>query len=123
MKIGRLWYYWVAVLSLVNSVSAFAGSTWRFILGLGITQVIDEFGRNLRHGWKGCRASIGPACRWDPGALRDIWQQRSFLGFYWGMILFALDGVLFLLMQDWLGVGFHAFICFACFAVSRHAAN
>jgi hypothetical protein len=26
-----------------------------------------------------------------------------------GMVLYALDGVIFLLVQDWLGVGFHAF--------------
>jgi hypothetical protein len=29
-----------------------------------------------------------------------------------GMILFALDGVIFLLAQDWLRVGFHAFVLF-----------
>jgi hypothetical protein len=27
-----------------------------------------------------------------------------------GMVLFALDGLIFLLAQDWLGVGFHALV-------------
>src|ERR1043166_6289200 len=47
MKSGASWFYWVAVLSLVNSGAAAVGSSWRFIIGLGITQIIDVFGSNL----------------------------------------------------------------------------
>jgi len=32
-----------------------------------------------------------------------------------GMILFALDGLIFLLVQDWIGVAFHVFILYCLF--------
>src|SRR5215475_4582039 len=39
--------------------------------------------------------------------------QRAVVGHCWafvlGMVLFGLDGLLFVLIQDWVGVGFHAF--------------
>ena len=39
--------------------------------------------------------------------------QRAVQGHGWaflvGMTLFALDGAIFVLIQDWIGVGFHAF--------------
>src|ERR1044071_6443875 len=38
LKGGGSWFYWIAGLSLVNSVLALSGSETRFILGLGITQ-------------------------------------------------------------------------------------
>ena len=34
LKSGASWFYWIAGLSLINSISAAAGSTWRFIVGL-----------------------------------------------------------------------------------------
>src|SRR6266850_5927019 len=39
---GAQWFYWVAALSLINSVVALTGAEWRFILGLGVTQVVQE---------------------------------------------------------------------------------
>jgi hypothetical protein len=39
-------------------------------------------------------------------------QTWAFLS---GMILFALDGVFFLVVQDWIGVAFHAFVLFSLF--------
>src|SRR5512138_3090367 len=41
IKSGAAWFYWIAGLSLINSVAALSGSKWGFILGLGITQVFD----------------------------------------------------------------------------------
>src|SRR5215471_16932506 len=42
LKSGASWFYWIAGLSLINSVVSFTGSSWRFILGLGITQLFDR---------------------------------------------------------------------------------
>ena len=115
MKSGASWFYWVAVLSLVNSVSAFAGSTWRFILGLGITQVIDEFGRNLGTAGKGVALVLDLLAAGILVLFGIFGNKGHSWAFIVGMILFALDGVIFLLEQDWLGVGFHAFILFCLF--------
>jgi len=39
---GASWLYTFAVFSLINSIAALAGASWRFIISLGITQGIDE---------------------------------------------------------------------------------
>ena len=105
---GGQWFYWIAGLSLINTVLAVSGQTWRFILGLGITQLVQELGQqgataNMKAGIVGL-AVIG---------LFVFLGQRAVLGYRWafvvGMVLYALDGVIFLLVQDWAGAGFHAF--------------
>jgi hypothetical protein len=115
MKSGASWFYWVAVLSMVNSVSAFAGSTWRFILGLGVTQLIDEFGNSLGTAGKGVALGLDLLAAGVLVLFGIFGNKGHAWAFIVGMILFALDGVLFLLVQDWLGVGFHAFILFCLF--------
>src|SRR5262245_21597914 len=35
------WFFWIAGLSVINSVIAVFGGNWRFIFGLGITGVAD----------------------------------------------------------------------------------
>src|SRR3989441_3490956 len=42
---GAQWFYWIAGLSLINAAIAFAGQEWRFILGLGVTQVVQELAK------------------------------------------------------------------------------
>ncbi|HEY7540615.1 MAG TPA: hypothetical protein VIF11_10770 [Methylomirabilota bacterium] len=104
---GGQWFYWIAGLSLVNAAIGFAGGEWRFVLGLGTTQVVQEVAQagsaSMQAGLVGltvvaCFAILG---------------QRAVLGHGWafvlGMTLYALDGGVFLLIRDWAGAGFHAF--------------
>jgi hypothetical protein len=112
MKSGASWFYWIAALSLVNSISAFSGSTWRFIIGLGITQIIDEFGSNLGGAGKGVTLVLDLLAAGVLVLFGVFANKGHSWAFIVGMILFALDGIIFLLVQDWLGVGFHAFVLF-----------
>src|SRR3984893_6968137 len=48
---GALWFYWIAGLSLVNSVVAFAGLNWRFIIGFGMSQIVDTLATRSDRGW------------------------------------------------------------------------
>src|SRR5436190_8047320 len=52
VKNGVSWLYWIAALSLVNSIAALAGSDWRFFIGLGITQFIEAFATGFGTGGK-----------------------------------------------------------------------
>jgi len=104
---GGQWFYWIAALSLINAALAFTGQEWRFILGLGVTQLVQEMAKS---GGGGTTAGLVGV------ALIVVFAgigQRAVHGHRWafllGMILFALDGALFVLIQDWIGVGFHAF--------------
>jgi hypothetical protein len=112
MRSGASWFYWVAALSLVNSVVAFTGSSWRFILGLGVTQIIDEFGSNLGASGKGVALVLDILAAGILVLFGVFANKGHSWAFVLGMILFALDGVIFLLVQNWLGVGFHAFVLF-----------
>lgn len=115
VKSGASWFYWIAALSLVNSISAALGSEWRFILGLGITQAFDVIGANL--GGPGRMVVLlldllvvgGLVLMGVLGSKGRLWT------FIAGMALLALDSILFFLAQDWIGVGFHAFVLYCLF--------
>ena len=104
---GGQWFYWIAALSLINAALAFAGQEWRFILGLGATQLVHEMAKSGSAGTKA--GLVGVALI----VVFAVMGQRAVQGHRWafllGMVLFALDGALFVLIQDWVGVGFHAF--------------
>jgi hypothetical protein len=105
---GAQWFYWIAGLSLINAVLAFSGQKWRFILGLGITQLVQELAQ--RSGGAGVKAgAVGLAMI----GFFTVLGHRALLGHQWafvlGMVLFGLDGCIFVLAQDWIGVAFHGF--------------
>ena len=46
-KSGANWFYWIAGLTIVTSVIAFGGGGIRFLVSLGITQIIDGVGEAI----------------------------------------------------------------------------
>ena len=105
---GANWFYWIAGLSFVNAVLTLTGQGWRFLLGLGITELVHELAQ--RSGGTGLKAAIvGIAMIVVFGVL----GERAVAGYRWafvlGMVLYALDGCLFLLVRDWPALGFHVF--------------
>jgi hypothetical protein len=106
---GGAWFYWVAGLTLINSALALAGQNWHFILGLGITQLADALIAQSSSGWMAAAALdlmlIGGFVFLGRCAVGGhLWA------FLVGIALYALDGVIFLVARDWVGVGFHAFV-------------
>jgi hypothetical protein len=109
---GATWFYWIAGLSLINSVVILSGSDWSFIIGLGITQVIDVIA--LSSGELDMAGKL-------VAFLLDVVVAGIFLGFgmlarkghVWafmlGMLLYSADGLIFLAVGDWLSLGFHGF--------------
>ena len=108
---GVSWFYWIAGLSVINSIIAVTGSTWGFMAGLGVTQMIDGVAR-----------AIGPVSKVIAVVLDVLiaalvvglgkWASRSSRIYLCGMILYALDAVIFLLVQDWVGLAFHGLVLF-----------
>jgi hypothetical protein len=103
------WFYWIAGLSLVNSVSAMSGSNWRFILGLGITQIVDAVVQEL--------GSVGHMAAF----VIDVFIAGVFIlfgylsnqhkrwAFMLGMVLFGIDTLILLIGMDILGIAFHIY--------------
>jgi hypothetical protein len=123
VKSGAGWFYWIAGLSLINSVIMMLGGGWSFIIGLGITQLIDavagviaeELGPStgivirivafvLDIGIAGIVAGFGIFAR-----------KRHKWAFIVGMVLYGLDGLIFLWAGDYLSIGFHLFALFGLY--------
>ena len=109
VKASARWFWWIAGLSLINTIAAMADSKFHFIVGLGFTQLVDGISKKLT-------GSVGF------GALFfDVLFAALFFGFGWvagkgrdwafilGMIAYALDALLFLFAKDVIGIGFHLF--------------
>jgi hypothetical protein len=108
------WFYWIAGLSLVNSIAAFSGSSWRFILGLGIPEVL----RQMFAGASGSEAVALALSVLVAGVfiLFGFFAYRAQVwAFVAGMVLFAADGVIFLIGSRWIGVAFHALVLYWLF--------
>jgi hypothetical protein len=105
---GGQWFFWIAALSLVNAIVAFTGQEWRFIIGLGITELVNEIAQ--QSGGAGVKAGLVGLL---VIGIFVVLGHRAVHGACWafviGLILYGLDGAIFLLVQDWVGVGFHAF--------------
>ncbi|HSA92971.1 MAG TPA: hypothetical protein VLE48_08170 [Terriglobales bacterium] len=108
-KSGANWFFWIGGLSLINTIVGLTGAQWGFIIGLGITQLVDAIAQGT--GAVGTVAAV----------VVDLFVVGVFVlfgvcarkmqtwAFVVGMVLYALDGLLFLLAMDFLGIGFHAF--------------
>jgi hypothetical protein len=106
---GALWFFWVAALSLVNSVATLAGQQWRFIIGLGITQLADELVGRTGHGVAAV-AVIDAAFVGGFALLGRFALQGKRWAFVVGALFYAIDGLIFVAAPDLVGVAFHAFV-------------
>ena len=119
-KSGANWFYWIAALSLVNSIIFLFGGNVSFIAGLGITQlldaVVDQLTRNdnfsavkiITFAVDFIIAGIFVSC--------GLWSNKlEIWAFVVGMVLYVLDTVLLLLLGAYLPFAFHLFALFMIF--------
>lgn len=111
------WFYWICGLSIINSlIIAFEGDL-SFVVGLGLTQLIDGIaagavadGAPVSVIYVALAVSILMSGAF---ALFGLGGQKRILPLYiLGMVIYGLDGLIFLAFQDWLPVAFHAFALF-----------
>jgi len=116
---GVNWFFWIAGLSLVNTLIYLSGNKLTFVIGLAATQFVDGFmaalAKDLGQGGIFARVIgfVVDVC------IAGIFIIFGYLGrkrYRWsiivGMILYIFDGIIMLLFQDWLGAGFHLFALF-----------
>src|SRR5574340_77246 len=71
---GANWFYWIAGLSVVNSVIVLFGGAWYFLVGLGATQFVDGF-------MMGMIEVSGPESEFARGGEERAGKQLSFVRF------------------------------------------
>lgn len=113
-------FYWIAGLSILNTVSYLSGSKFGFVIGLGATQFVDAFMGAL----SGQFAQAATLIR-GVGVVIDLIIAGVFVLFGYlgrkqkrgmiiaGMILYAADAVLLAAFKDFLGTAFHAWVLMA----------
>jgi len=119
-KSGAHWFFWIAALSVINSSITLFGGGWSFIVGLGITQFVDaiaaaaaeEAGSEVGFTVHLIGFVISLVIAGVFVIFGVLARNRSTIAHVIGMVLYALDGLLFLLVGDLLSVAFHAFVFF-----------
>ena len=113
IKRGASWFDWIAAFSIINSVISLFGGGIRFVLGLGITDVVGyEVSRSGKSGSQVAALAVTVAVAgffWLMGRFAKQGQRWALI---LGMFLYLLDGGLLLLFQAWLSVAFHAYALF-----------
>ena len=113
-RAGIGWFYWIAGLSLVNTLAYLFGTTWTFIAGLGLTQIVDAIMsllvRDLGDSWAFLRlVGLGIDVLIAAGFVLIGYVGRK--GHRWpviaGMVLYTLDGLLLLVFKDIIAAAFH----------------
>lgn len=109
-KLGYGWFLWIAILSMINSIDFVFHNGLFFIFGLGLTQAVD----GIVYVLKGNFIYFGFVVNiiissvfilfWYYAKKEKTWAYLT------GMILYGLDTILFIIVRDWLSVGFHIFV-------------
>jgi hypothetical protein len=119
-KASANWFYWIAGLSIVNSVAVHAGSSWSFIAGLGLTQVIDALGAKI--GSSGAViALVLDVLAAGVFVLLGYLARTYNAVFVIGLALYALDALIFLFVGQFIGVLFHVLVLYWIFSGFRAA--
>jgi hypothetical protein len=119
MRNGITTFNWIGMLSVFNTLSYFAGAHFSFPVGLGVTQLIDTLVKNLGQSsdqsgnimyFLALLANVLIA-----GVFIFIGQQglkRNRKMIIAGMAAYAVDGIVMLFFQIWIGFLFHAWFLF-----------
>ena len=116
---GANWFFWIAGLSLINSVVVLMNGRWSFLAGLGITQFIDGLSVALSLRLGGIATVIALLLDLTTAGVLVLFgvmaRQRHTWAFAFGLFLYAADGILFLIVQDWLALAFHGYASYCIF--------
>jgi len=109
IRVSADWFFWIAGLSIINSVIVQAGGGLHFVVGLGVAELVDAVvaqGPSNIHvaGWIVNLVIAGVFALF--GKFGREGKKGAFLV---GMALYAADALLMAKFQVWLGVAFHAY--------------
>ena len=115
MRSGGNTFYWIAALSLVNSLVAIFGGGIYFVTGLGATLFVDGLASGLARelGSSAIILTVGFLISLFIDGIVAMFGYFAGKGNRWafitGMVFYFLDALLLLAFQDWLAVAFHAY--------------
>lgn len=119
---SAMWFYWIAGLSVINTLIAMSKAGLVFVVGLGTTQIIDGIASGMESGGMAV-ALVLDAIVAGVFVLFGVFAKKGHSwSFLVGMILYALDGALMLGLSliakadlPILALGFHGYVLFILF--------
>ncbi len=114
---GAAWFYWIGGASILNSLLYAAGTQWGLVVGLGVTYLVDGLATELSHTVRTPIYAVAIDVMLAGGILLiGRAARRGHLGWYAaGMAFFVLDGLVFVVTQDFPGLALHGFALFGLF--------
>src|SRR5438445_6918723 len=116
---GANWFYWVAGLSMVNTAIILSGGSIYFVVGLGVTMMADGLATLISQNHPNAVLAVkGIALTFDMFVALILvgfgWLsgRRYLAAFVLGMALYLLDGLIWVVANDWLCVAFHGYALF-----------
>ncbi|MBN2383682.1 hypothetical protein JXQ70_12480 [bacterium] len=116
---GANWFFWISGLSIINSIILLSGGQWSFIIGLGMTQIVDFIALEVAKELGFIASIIAFGLDLVVAGIFIFFgvfsRKKHLWAFVIGMILYAIDGLLFLVVKDFLSIAFHVFALFCLF--------
>lgn len=122
-RFGANWFFWIAGLSVINSVLLRIGGNLNFIFGLGLTQVIDAVDwmiveQGLIADTVGVHLLSMTIILLISGlfaAFGLFSRKKHKWAFLAGMAIYLIDGLILVLFQDYLSAGVHLYVLFGLY--------
>ena len=112
VRTGAHWFYWVAALSLINSVVFLFGGGISFLAGLAVTQILDGVSAHLGMFGPYFNLGLDLVLAFFVCGFGYLAARGSKTALIVGMVLYALDGAIFLLVSAFAPALFHAFVLY-----------
>lgn len=115
IKRSASWFYWIAVLSIINSLTVALSGKSNFAVELGITKFMGGIALATTESGTGHSVNyivIGiSALAAGVFALCGVAGVKHALPIYViGMVLYAMDALIYFESQSWIPVAFHVFV-------------
>lgn len=111
---GASWFYWIAALSAVNSIAFLFGANFHFLAGLGFSEIADTIAAvSIEEGAPAALKAVAivfDVFVFGGFALAGYWANKMVMPvFMIGIVVYAIDAVIVLLLGDFFMAAFHAF--------------
>lgn len=105
---GAKWFWWIASLSLVNTVMIHSGSDTSFVVGLGFTMLADVMFQSM----KAIAFAIDAVAVGFFFLMGFMALRGHFWAFILGAVVYVGDVLIYLYFQDFMSVAFHGLALF-----------
>ena len=112
---GARWFWWIAGLSLINTIAGISNTNVNFVMGLSMVTLANmAFASNLALvlAVSGGLIAFYFFMGWYA-------QREKLWGCYLGLAVYAVDTALCLFLKDWFSAAFHAWALWAIFRATQ----